>query len=115
MAIIVQSRAQEANPISIVYEFFDERVLSHLWFIALSDGVSVQLLAPTFQTERAARIFERCLTQHPSAKLLTVDSQLELARRIEALMPEPGQDFASSFESLCAGLALDSQLESRVN
>lgn len=115
MPVTIQNRGPGANPISLVYEFFDDRVLSHLWFIALSDGVSVQMLAPTFQTERAARVFERCLTQYPSAKLLTLDGQLELARRIEELASVPGHDFEPSFESLCAGLALERQLENRVN
>ena len=66
-----------------VYQMFDTRVLDHLWFIAICDGASVQMIVPTFRSERAARIFERCVVDHPSGALLTLDGQLELARRIE--------------------------------
>ncbi len=41
------------------------------------------MMVPTFRSERAARVFERCVLEHPAGALLTIDGQLELARRIE--------------------------------
>lgn len=76
---------------TLVYEFFDPTVLGHLWFVAMTDGANVQLMPPTFKSEAAARIFEQCVVEHPSEALLTIDSQLELARRIERSLAEGRQ------------------------
>ena len=81
MSVTVASRG--SGRLTRVYQFFDSRVLDHVWFIAICDGASVQMIVPTFRSERAARIFERCVVDHPSGALLTLDGQLELARRIE--------------------------------
>ena len=81
MSVTVASRA--SGRLTRVFQFFDARVLDHVWFIAICDGASVQMIVPTFRSERAARIFERCVVDHPSGALLTLDGQLELARRIE--------------------------------
>src|SRR5579883_1883384 len=84
MTLTIRHRASTVGRSTLVYEFFDARVLGRLWFVAMSDGASVQLMTPTFQSERAARIFERCLSEYPNSRMLTIDGQLELARRIEA-------------------------------
>jgi hypothetical protein len=83
MPVSIPSRSSASGRTTRVYEFFDARVLAHFWFIALSDGDEVQMMVPTFQSERAARIFERCVLEHPPSSLLSIDGQLELARRIE--------------------------------
>jgi hypothetical protein len=93
MALTIRNRASTEGRSTLIYEFFDARVLGRLWFVAISDGASVQLMVPTFHSERAARIFERCLVEEPSTQLLTMDGQLELARRIEKrLQVEPNRD-----------------------
>lgn len=94
---------------TLVYEFFDARVLGHMWFIAISDGASVQMLVPTFQSEQAARIFERCVLDYPSSFLLTMDSQLELARRIEHQLASGNQPKEGQVEALFAGLAVEAR------
>jgi hypothetical protein len=83
MPVSIPSRSSASGRTTRVYEFFDSRVLAHFWFIALSDGDEVQMMVPTFQSERAARVFERCVLEHPASALLSMDGQLELARRIE--------------------------------
>lgn len=104
MAVTISSRGSIPGRITHVYEFFDARVLGHLWFVAMSDGVAVQLLVPTFRSERAARIFERCVLEHPSGALLSMDGQLELARRIEERLTAGGVGVGASPDSLCGGL-----------
>ena len=104
MAITVPKRPS-AHRSTSVYEFFDSHVLGHLWFVAVSDGESVQMLAPTFQSERAARIFEFCYLRHPEGFLLSIDGQLELARRIEQRLPD-GLSEEGALGSLCQGLAV---------
>lgn len=92
---------------TLVYEFFDPRVLGHLWFVALSDGATVQLLAPTFRSERAARIFERAVLEHPSGLLLSIDGQLELARRIESQFEQVKVTIEPGLEALLSGLPVE--------
>ena len=100
MSVTVASRGSGSGRLTRVYEFFDTRVLDHLWFIAICDGASVQLIVPTFGSERAARIFERCLLDHPSGALLSLDGQLELARRIEDQLVAG----VTNVEGVCGGL-----------
>ena len=88
-----------------VYEFFDSSVLGRLWFVAVTDGESVQMLAPTFRSERAARIFDYCYSKHPEGFLLSIDGQLELARRIEQHLPDLTEEAA--LRRLCEGLTLE--------
>lgn len=90
MTVTIASRGSMPGRMTTVYEFFDSRILGRLWFVALTDGSSVQLMPPTFHTERAARIFERCVLEHPRGELLTIDGQLELARRIEGSLDSQG-------------------------
>lgn len=90
-----------------MYEFFDARILGHLWFVAVCDDESVQMLVPTFQSERAARIFEYCYQNYPEGFLLSIDSQLELARRIENRLEAETISGAAALRTLCEGLALE--------
>ena len=103
MSVTVASRGSGSGRLTRVYEVFDTRVLDHLWFIAICDGASVQLIVPTFHSERAARIFERCLVEHPSGELLSMDGQLELARRIE----EQLMAGTANLEGICGGLVAE--------
>lgn len=100
MPVTISSRGYAAGRMTHVYEFFDPRVLGRLWFVAVSDGEQVQLLIPTFRSERAARVFERCVLEHPSGFLLSMDGQLELARRIE-------ERVEATVESLVGGLSFE--------
>jgi hypothetical protein len=108
MPVSIPSRSSSSGRTTRVYEFFDSRVLAHFWFIALSDGDEVQMMVPTFQSERAARVFERCVLEHPASALLSMDGQLELARRIERQLA--GGD--GSGDHLMNGLPYEPQPES---
>src|ERR1700736_5345301 len=104
--VTLPNRASPAGRSTQVYEFFDDRMLGHLWFIAVGDGESVQMLVPTFRSERAARLFEYCYHNSPGAYLLSMDGQLELTRRIEAGLA--GGTIAGAeveLRTLCEGLA----------
>ncbi|MGI8745009.1 MAG: hypothetical protein ACR2NN_21050 [Bryobacteraceae bacterium] len=92
-----------------VYEIFDPRVLGHLWFVAVCDGESVQMLVPTFRSERAARIFEYCYSNHPAGFLLSIDSQLELGRRIETRLAAGALSGDAALRTLCEGLAFETE------
>lgn len=106
---IALPRQRSANTCTQVYEFFDARILGHLWFVAVCDDESVQMLVPTFRSERAARIFEYCYIHHPAGFLLSMDSQLELGRRIESrLQVEPISEEAA-LRKLCEGLAFENE------
>ncbi len=106
-AVSIPTRTSPSGRATQIYEFFDSQLLTHFWFIALSDGDSVQMLVPTFQSERAARIFERCVVEHPSAYLLSIDGQLELARRIEKQIVETTSASEVHLDSLLGGLAYE--------
>ena len=90
-----------------VYEFFDARTFRHLWFVAVCDPTCVQMLVPTFRTERAARIFEYCYRKHPAGFLLSIDGQLELGRRIESRLDSDSLTGDAALRSLCEGLAFE--------
>ena len=108
--MILPSRAAAAERSTQLYEFFDDRNLGHLWFIAVRDGTSVQMLVPTFQSERAARLFEYCYHHYPGAYLLSIDAQLELARRVEAKL-DAGIPFSQVEPwTLCEGLSYESAI-----
>src|SRR5271165_6751477 len=106
MAFTISSRGSSFGRATHIYEFFDARVLGRLWFMAVSDGESVQMMVPTFRTERAARIFERCVIEHPSGFLLSMDGQLELAHRIETgITSGTLSEVDFSAQNLLSGLA----------
>jgi hypothetical protein len=105
---IALPRHRSANYCTQVYEFFEDRVLGHLWFVAVCDEESVQMLVPTFRSERAARIFEYCYIHHPSGFLLSIDSQLELGRRIEDRLALETLSDDAAVRTLCEGLAFTS-------
>ncbi len=107
MAVTIPTRGSVASRSTLVYEFFDARVLGHLWFIALTDGTSVQLMVPTFRSERAAHVFERCVLESPTAALLTLDGQLELGRRIERHLDAAGDADELELSLLCEGLPFE--------
>ena len=107
MPVTLPSRASAARRSTQVYEFFDERILGHLWFICACDGESVQMLVPTFRSERAARIFEHCYQNYPGAFLLSIDGQLELARRIEKGVAAGGLSEETALRTLCEGLSFE--------
>ena len=107
MPVSIHTRSSASGRTTRVYEFFDARVLSHFWFIALSDGDDVQMMVPTFQSERAARVFERCVMEHPACSLLSMDGQLELARRIEKQLAAAGGGPEVTSEHLLGGLPLE--------
>ncbi len=111
MAVTIPTRGSVASRSTLVYEFFDARVLGHLWFIALTDGSSVQLLVPTFRSEQAAKVFERCVLEHPTSALLTLDGQLELGRRIESHLAAGGSVRESEVSLLCEGLPFERDQE----
>lgn len=90
-----------------VYEFFDPRTFRHLWFVAVCDEASVQMLVPTFRCERAARIFEYCYCMHPAGFLLSIDGQLELGRRIESRLEAESLSGEVAVKTLCEGLAFE--------
>lgn len=90
-----------------VYEFFDPRTFQHLWFVAVCDEETVQMLVPTFRSERAARIFEHCYCKHPAGYLLTIDGQLELGRRIEGRLDSESLSGDAAMKTLCEGLAFE--------
>ncbi len=90
-----------------VYEFFDPRTLRHLWFVAICDEDSVQMMVPTFRSERAARIFEYCYCKHPAGFLLSIDGQLELGRRIESRSDSDPLSGDTALKTLCEGLAYE--------
>ncbi len=90
-----------------VYEFFDPRTFRHLWFVAVCDEDSVQMLVPTFLSERAARIFEHCYRKHPAGYLLSIDGQLELGRRIEGRLVSESLSGDAALRTLCEGLAFE--------
>lgn len=98
-----------AERLTQVYEFFDPRTFRHLWFVAACDEESVQMLVPTFRSERAARIFEHCYCKHPAAYLLTIDGQLELARRIEGRMDAQSPSADDALGPLFEGLPFENQ------
>jgi hypothetical protein len=106
MTVSIANKGSGPGNMTAVYEFFDGRVLGRLWFVALTDGASVQLMPPTFHSERAARMFERCVVEHPSGVLISMDGQLELARRIENHLEKHGNTASPGWESLCEGLPL---------
>ncbi|MBV8820544.1 MAG: hypothetical protein JO022_19445 [Acidobacteriaceae bacterium] len=106
MGVTKASESAGGGRMTIVYEWIDPPLLDRLWFIALSDGTAVQLLAPTFRSERAARLFERCVLEHPGGTMLSIDGQLELARRVEGFVESAGQDEAA-LKSLCSDLSTD--------
>jgi hypothetical protein len=101
MPVSIPARSSASGRTTRVYEFFDSRVLAHFWFIALSDGDDVQMMVPTFRSERAARVFERCVLEHPAGALLSMDGQLELARRIERQLASGAE---APSEQLMSGL-----------
>ncbi len=105
MALTVPNRPA-ASRATHVYEFFDSTVLGHLWFVAVTDGNAVQMLAPTFRSERSARIFEYCYNHYPDGFLMSIDGQLELAKRIEQALPQ-GLTEDTALQTLCEGLALE--------
>ncbi len=110
MAVTISSRGPAFGRVTHIYEFFDARVLGHLWFMAVSDGESVQMMVPTFRSEKAARIFERCVIEHPSGFLLSMDGQLELGRRIESGLAEGSLSSVDTpMEQLWDGLSLEKQ------
>lgn len=100
-------RYRRAGAGTRVYEFFDPGTLEHLWFIAAFDLDSVQMLAPTFRSERAASVFEYCYRNHPGGYLLSIDSQLELGRRIEERLSVDTLSGEAALGSLCEGLAFE--------
>ena len=110
MAVTISTRGSSFGRVTHIYEFFDARVLGHLWFMAVSDGESVQMMVPTFRTEKAARIFERCVIEHPSGFLLSMDGQLELGRRIESGLAEGSFSGAEiPMDQLWQGLAFEKE------
>lgn len=104
MPVSIHARSSASGRTTRVYEFFDARVLTHLWFIALSEGDDVQMMVPTFKSERAARVFERCVLEHPAGSLLSMDGQLELARRIEKQLSAANAGTPLQAEPLMSGL-----------
>ena len=90
-----------------MYEFFDPRTFRHLWFVAVCDQTCVQMLVPTFCSERAARIFEHCYSKHPAGFLLSIDGQLELGRRIESRLESESLTGDAALRALCEGLAFE--------
>ncbi len=108
MPVSIHTRSS-AGRTTRVYEFFDSRVLAHFWFIALSEGDDVQMMVPTFRSERAARVFERCVSEHPACSLLSMDGQLELARRIEKQLASSGSE--APVEHLLSGLPYEASPE----
>ena len=105
---IALPRHRLAGHCTQVYEFFEPRMLGHLWFVAVCDEESVQMLVPTFRSERAARLFEYCYIHHPSGYLLSIDSQLELGRRIESRLASEALSGDAAVRTLCDGLAFTS-------
>lgn len=106
MSVTLPNRASAARSTQ-VYEFFDNQSLGHLWFIAVRDGESVQMLVPTFRSERAAQVFEYCYHNYPGAYLLSMDGQLELARRIEASVAAGSLSGDIELQTLCEGLSFE--------
>jgi hypothetical protein len=100
MALTIPKKGRVYGRATHVYEFFDLRVLGHLWFIAVNEGEMVQMLAPTFRSEQAARIFEHCYLYYPGEFLLSIDGQLELAARIERRLAHGGIAEESALELL---------------
>lgn len=107
MPLTVPNRVSAAGRSTQVYEFFDDRNLGHLWFIAVRDGETVQMLVPTFRSERAAHVFEYCYHNYPRAYLLSIDGQLELARRIETGIAAGSLAGEIEPRTLCEGLAFE--------
>lgn len=105
--VTIASHASGASRSTQVYEFFDDRILGHLWFIAVCDGESVQMLVPTFRSERSAHIFEYCYHNYPGAYLLSIDGQLELARRIERAVALESIPSEIAVKTLCEGLSFE--------
>lgn len=111
MPVSIPTRSSASGRTTRVYEFFDSRVLTHFWFIALSEGDDVQMMVPTFQSERAARVFERCVLEHPPNSLLTIDGQLELARRIEKQLSVSQAGHEMPVDYLLGGLPYETSPE----
>jgi hypothetical protein len=105
--VTIANRASAAARSTQVYEFFDDRILGHLWFIAACDGESVQMLVPTFRSESAAKVFEYCYHNYPGAYLLSMDGQLELARRIETAVAGESLSGEVALRTLCEGLSFE--------
>jgi hypothetical protein len=105
--VTLPNRASTPRRSTQVYEFFDDRSLGHLWFIAVCDGESVQMLMPTFRSERAAHVFEHCYHNYPGGYLLSMDGQLELARRIEARIADGSLGAEVELRTLCEGLSFE--------
>ena len=112
MPVSIPSRSSVSGRTTRVYEFFDSRVLMHFWFIALSDGDEVQMMVPTFRSERSARVFERCVLEHPASALLSIDGQLELARRIERQLESGTASAEVPGDHLMNGLPFEARPES---
>ena len=106
MIVALAHRALEDRSTQ-VYEFFDPRTFRHLWFVAVCDEECVQMLVPTFRSERAARIFEHCYCKHPAGYLLSIDGQLELGRRIEGRLDSEALSGDAALRTLCEGLAFE--------
>lgn len=107
MAVTLPNRASAAGRFTRVYEFFDDRDLGHLWFVAVRDGELVQMLVPTFRSEHAAHVFEHCYHNYPGAYLLSIDGQLELARRIEMGIAAGSLTAEIELRTLCDGLSFE--------
>lgn len=107
MPLTIARHGSGAGRSTQVYEFFDNRVLGHLWFIAMCDGESVQMLVPTFRSQKAAQIFEYCYHNYPGAYLLSIDGQLELARRIENSVAVETISGEIALRTLCEGLSFE--------
>lgn len=113
MPVSIPARSSTFGRTTRVYEFWDARVLAHFWFIALSDGSEVQMMVPTFHSERAARVFERCVLEHPAGSLLTMDGQLELARRIERQLASGPTAGEGPVEHFLGGLPYETRPETQ--